>query len=148
MYRTGDLARWTLGGDLVVGGDVPSYTATTTLEAAPDHIASRGPAVWVEKVLREAFAEVLGVERVGPHDSFFALGGHSLPAMRLSERLRRRGIPVSVRTLFQSPTVAGLLDRLELSGTGHGLGALPPIRPRGGQPPWFFFPPPPRPPWS
>ncbi len=137
MYRTGDLARWTLGGDLVVGGDVPSYTATTTLEAAPDHTASRGPAVWVEKVLREAFAEVLGVERVGPHDSFFALGGHSLPAMRLSERLRRRGIPVSVRTLFQSPTVAGLLDRLEFSGTGHGLGALLPIRARGCQPPLF-----------
>ncbi|MFF6815491.1 amino acid adenylation domain-containing protein, partial [Streptomyces sp. NPDC012403] len=73
--------------------------------AAPD---SRAPRDATEQALCTAFAQLLGLPHVGIDDSFFALGGDSVLAMRLVGAARRAGIGLAVRDVFAHPTVAAL----------------------------------------
>ncbi|HKX26068.1 MAG TPA: AMP-binding protein, partial [Blastocatellia bacterium] len=70
------------------------------------------PAGKIEIGLARIWAEVLKVERVGRHDNFFELGGHSLLAVTLIERMRREGLPTTVRTLFTAPTLRVLAETM------------------------------------
>ncbi|MFN9545795.1 MAG: non-ribosomal peptide synthetase, partial [Cyanobacteriota bacterium] len=62
----------------------------------------------VEEALAALWRELLGIKQVGRHDDFFALGGHSLLAVSLVERMRRLDMPLDVRALFTTPTLAEL----------------------------------------
>ncbi|GAA3410850.1 phosphopantetheine-binding protein [Streptosporangium vulgare] len=68
-----------------------------------------------EAMLCRAFAEVLEVDAVGPHDNFFDLGGHSLLVMQLVRRIRREpgGAGMKVATLMTAQTVAELVNHLK-----------------------------------
>ncbi|HEV2148771.1 MAG TPA: AMP-binding protein [Longimicrobiaceae bacterium] len=77
--------------------------------AGADEPAADPPRTAVETQIAALWREVLGVERVGRSDDFFELGGHSLPAGALVARLRAvYGVDLSIRTLFEAPTVAAL----------------------------------------
>ncbi|HEY5855389.1 MAG TPA: amino acid adenylation domain-containing protein, partial [Aldersonia sp.] len=66
------------------------------------------PETDVERDVADVFARVTGTERVGRADDFFALGGNSLSATQVVGDVRRGlGVVVSVRALFEAPTVAG-----------------------------------------
>ncbi|WP_329263152.1 amino acid adenylation domain-containing protein [Streptomyces sp. NBC_01478] len=69
----------------------------------------RAPVTAREKALAKLFAEVLGVDRIGVDDGFFALGGHSLLATRLITRARAElEIEIPIRKIFDLPTVSAL----------------------------------------
>ncbi|WP_436737913.1 amino acid adenylation domain-containing protein [Streptomyces sp. BBFR102] len=104
--------------------------------AAPT--GGRVPRTPREDVLCTLFAEALGAERVTIDDDFFALGGHSLLATRLIGRVRATlGTDLTIRTLFEAPTVAALADRLDSAAADDSLATLLPLRPTGSLPPLF-----------
>ncbi|OSC19486.1 non-ribosomal peptide synthetase, partial [Mycobacterium vulneris] len=87
--------------------------------------AFRAPQTETEKIIAGVYAEVLGLDRVGVDDSFFDLGGDSLSAMRLIAAVNTGlDADLSVRAVFEAPTVAQLAPRI---GKGGGLEPLVPV---------------------
>src|SRR5262249_7384343 len=74
----------------------------------------RGPRTPQEEVLCTLYAEVLGVERVGIDDNFFALGGDSITSIQLVSRARKAGVVITPRAVFQHQTVAALATAARL----------------------------------
>jgi amino acid adenylation domain-containing protein len=67
------------------------------------------PHTAIEKEIAALWQELLHVEKVGVHDNFFALGGHSLIGTQLMLRLRDTfQLEIPLRILFEDPTVSGL----------------------------------------
>ncbi|WP_433534561.1 condensation domain-containing protein [Micromonospora sp. CA-249363] len=88
--------------------------AATTVEA-PGHSAVRaaGSVEEIQQVVGRLFGEVLGLAGIGPDDNFFALGGHSLTALSLAEKLTKTlGVEIDVREIFAAPTVAEMVALL------------------------------------
>ncbi|MQY27936.1 non-ribosomal peptide synthetase [Nocardia aurantia] len=81
---------------------------------------AREPETEAERLVAQVMSELLGAEAVGADDSFFDVGGNSLLATQLVARLTAAtGTRLEVRTVFTTPTVAGLAALLD---TGSGVG--------------------------
>ncbi|MFF4715455.1 amino acid adenylation domain-containing protein [Streptomyces eurythermus] len=85
-----------------------------------------------EETLRALFAEVLGLDRVGAHASFFDRGGDSIMALQLVSRARKAGLELTSREVFLHPTAAGLAavarplaDEGAAEPDGAGIGEVP-----------------------
>ncbi len=105
-------------------------------ESAVEYVV---PEAGAEEALAAIFADVLRLERVGRHDSFFALGGDSILAIQVVSRAAQAGWRISPRHLFQHPTVAGLAPVAE-PGTAVAAEQEPIVGPVPLTPiqRWFF----------
>ncbi|MGO4648168.1 amino acid adenylation domain-containing protein [Nocardia sp. 2YAB30] len=111
--------------------------ALPTPEFTAEQTEYRAPSTPTEERLAAIYAELLGLDKVGADDSFFALGGDSIIAIQLVSRARQQGINCTPLQVFEHRTVAALaatadagcavvvLD--ELPGGGIGELPLPPI---------------------
>ncbi|UGQ48692.1 non-ribosomal peptide synthase/polyketide synthase [Massilia endophytica] len=111
---------------------------------APDHGGETGgykpPRNPLEWQLAEIWESLLGTGPVGIHDDFFALGGHSLTAVRLVGRLKADlGAELPLNSLFEHPTIARLGGLLADSApSGHTTNScLVPLKPEGSQRPLY-----------
>ena len=92
--------------------------------------AAKAPATPVEEKLLTMVQELLENEAVAAEDNFFLAGGHSLLGMQLVMRLRRTfGVDLSLRQLFEAPTVKGLALSVETM-LEEGLARIPAVHQR------------------
>jgi acyl carrier protein len=82
--------------------------------------------------------KVLGVTPIGAGENFFALGGHSLIAVRLFSEIEKAfGKRLPLATLFQAPTIEQLAQVLRQQGWEPTWSSLVALRPQGSKPPFF-----------
>ncbi|HEV2847327.1 MAG TPA: condensation domain-containing protein, partial [Thermoanaerobaculia bacterium] len=116
--------------------------AGTPLEIAPAAREHVPPRTLHEKALARIWEEVLGIERAGAHDDFFALGGHSLLGIRLLSKVEDLfGVRLPVRTLFQAATLGEMAERIAEARLADSNGKPDRIgrAPRDGAPPPLSF---------
>ncbi|MFP2931773.1 amino acid adenylation domain-containing protein, partial [Pyxidicoccus sp. 3LG] len=91
--------------------DRKALPAPDVSTASAGYVAPRTP---TEELLAAIWAQVLGLEKVGAEDHFFALGGHSLLATQVISRVRSTfGVELPLRAVFEAPTVASLAARID-----------------------------------
>ncbi|HEY7216577.1 MAG TPA: amino acid adenylation domain-containing protein, partial [Thermoanaerobaculia bacterium] len=100
----------------------PQWQSTET-----GYVPPRTP---VEEILAGIWAELLGLDRVGPADQFFELGGHSLLATQVMSRLRVAfDVEMPLRDLFEAPVLADLAARIEAARRTGAAPSAPPLIP-------------------
>lgn len=89
---------------------------------APDIEVSRnrqhvGPRNENEKILQNVWADVLGIENIGVHDNYFELGGDSILSIQIVSRVKKAGLKINSRQLFELQTIAALAEQAETCQT-------------------------------
>jgi len=102
--------------------------AAWTIALEPGGAETAVPRTPEEEIVTGLWADLLGAERVGPHEDVFEIGAHSLLVTRMAWRLRETlGVELPLRVLFEEPTPAGLARRIAAARRTGGEG--PPLRP-------------------
>ncbi|PYQ44520.1 MAG: hypothetical protein DMF77_07020 [Acidobacteria bacterium] len=95
------------------------------VERETPFVAPRTP---IEEGVAEIWSQILHVDRIGVHDSFFERGGHSLLVTQLVSRLLKTfDVELPLRAVFQTPTVAELAAKIEASRRGTSMPPLAPL---------------------
>jgi aryl carrier-like protein len=90
----------------------------------------------LEKILAKAWAEVLGIERVGIDENFFEIGGDSIKSIQIGARLNKAGYKVEMKDIFANPVISQLagkikkLERIPNQSVVEGIVPLTPIQAR------------------
>ncbi|HEU0079377.1 MAG TPA: amino acid adenylation domain-containing protein, partial [Longimicrobiaceae bacterium] len=82
--------------------------------SGPEFVASR---TVVEETLASIWAKVLEIDSVGIHDNFFAVGGDSMRSLMVAGLARERGLPLSIRQIARTPTIAELAAQIQAGQT-------------------------------
>ena len=89
--------------------------------ASPARPQNASPRTPTEEALARIWSQLLKIDRIGIHDDFFHLGGHSLAAMRVAARLYEQfAVEIPVQLLFEATTIAQLsavVDEKQRRGT-------------------------------
>jgi amino acid adenylation domain-containing protein len=114
-------------GDLETGSGKTESTAEEATPAKPrsslPHEAPRGP---TEEKLAQIWCEVVLLDQVGRHDSFFDVGGHSLLATKVVARIAKAfNVDLPVRAIFEMPTIAELAEAVSRAEREQPKAAAP-----------------------
>ena len=99
---------------LTLNGKVDRRSLPEPDTARPDLAeAFVGPGTAEEKALAEIWEKILGVEKVGIRDNFFALGGDSIRSIQVQSLAKKQGLRFSLQQLFQYPTIEAIVRELK-----------------------------------
>ena len=95
----------------------------------------------VEATLAAIWQDLLGIAQVGVHDNFFELGGDSIVSIQVVARARRAGLAVTVKQVFEQPTIAELAavtGAPQAAASTMAQPAAPGALPLAPMQQWFF----------
>ena len=121
-------------------GKVDRRRLLESLPTRSEQAGAEAPRTRLEQIIADIWSQMLGRDQVGVHDDFFDLGGHSILAVQVVERIRAavggsRDVPLTA--IFQARTVADLSALY--AGMSSQASPLVPLRAAGKQPPLFCF---------
>ncbi len=137
-YMVPALYVWLPAWPLTPSGKLDRLALPAPGHADLDLEAYEAPRGATETALSLLWQELLGVEAVGRRDDFFALGGHSMLAMRLHARVRAEwGGALALRDIVASPQLHAMAAAIDGRGRA-GLSILVPLRAEGDGAPLFL----------
>jgi len=111
---------------LTANGKLDRRALPAPLDSAYGQRLYEAPRGELEEILAGVWEAILPVETVSRHDNFFELGGHSLLIVQMRERLRKLGLSVDLRRVFERPILSDLASELRSSIPEHVV--VPPSR--------------------